>query len=120
MPKHQNSGFSLLEKQILGLHYCGSYITNFELRRIGEQIGIETDLADREKMLKNLIKTARENAKEAELFAAIAGLLQERIKEYEALAKSHPDAADAIADYIQKGRSTIMLLRHRAKANPYE
>ncbi len=116
----RESGFSLLEKQILALHFCGSYITNFEFRTIGEKVGIEVDLADREKMLKNLVRIAKERGKEAELFGAVAALLQERIKEYEALAKSHPDAADTIADYIQKGRSTIMLLRHRAKANPYE
>ncbi len=116
----RREGFSLLEKQILALHYNGSYITNFELQELGRAIGIAIDLADREKMLKNLLKRAMEEEKMAQLATAFAKLCNSRIAEYSALAKRYPKAQDIINSYIQKTRATVMLLQQRARMNPYE
>ena len=114
------SGFSLLEKQILALHYNGSYLSNFDFKDIAEKIGIEIDLADREKMLKNLIKKANEENKFLDFVAAMTQMLNNRIKEYNELAALHPKSKEIITSYIQKTRSTIMLLQQRARTNPYE
>ncbi len=116
----QETGFSMLEKQILALHFSGSYITNFEFKKIAQEVGIEVDLADREKMLKNMLRLAKEQNKEAALFSAIANLLQERLKTYTELGNTYENARDIIMSYIQKTRSTIMLLNQRARMNPYE
>ena len=114
-----NQGFALLEKQILALHYNGSYITNFEFGQIAKNIGIELDLADREKMLKNLLKKTIEAHKENELIAEFAKLLNSRILDYQRLAQLHPEAKEIIGEYIQKTRSTLMLLQQRLRSNPY-
>ena len=111
---------SLFEKQLLALHYNGSYITNFELGRIAQSIDIELDLADREKMLKALLKKAQEQDKMADLVQALTRLLNKRIDEYGELLQLHPKAKDVIGSYIQKTRSTIMLLQQRLRMNPYE
>ena len=115
-----NSGFSMLEKQLLALHFNGSYISNFDFKEIAKKIGVEVDLADREKMFKNLLKIAREENKEAELYRAISDLLVERMEEYRQLSELYPKARDILGSYIQKTRSTIMLLQQRSRMNPYE
>ncbi len=114
-----NQGFALFEKQLLALHYNGSYITNFEFRDIAQKIGLDLDLADREKMLKNLLKMAVQEHKEAELIQEMTKLLNSRIEEYRNLANMHPECSNVLSDYIQKTRSTIMLLQHRLRMNPY-
>ncbi len=110
----------MLEKQLLALHYSGSYITNFEFKEIADSLGLEVDLADREKMVKNLLKTSGEQNRQKELFDAVCELLQKRIKEYQQLLELYPDAKDIVGGYIQKTRSTIMLLQQRSRMNPYE
>ncbi|BCD68908.1 hypothetical protein [Nitratiruptor sp. YY09-18] len=115
-----STGISLLEKQILALHYNGTYITNFDFKKAGEEIGIEVDLADREKMLKYLLKNANEAGKMPQLAQALATLMQKRIATYNKLLENYPNAKDIIVQYIQKTRSTIMLLQQRARMNPYE
>ncbi|MRI83854.1 MAG: hypothetical protein C6I00_05465 [Nitratiruptor sp.] len=114
------SHFSLLEKQILALHFSGSYISNFEFKQIGHSIGIEIDLADREQMLKNLITKAKELHKEAQLFQAIATLIQERIDHYEKWRQTYPQGRPIIDEYIKKGRNTIALLEQKARMATYE
>ncbi|SMC08634.1 hypothetical protein [Nitratiruptor tergarcus] len=116
----RQQGFSLLEKQILALHYNGSYITNFEFQQLAQEIGIDLDLADREKMLKTLLKKAMEENKMVQLIAAFTKLLNSRIQEYTTLANRYPYAQDIIGSYIQKTRATLMLLQQRARMNPYE
>jgi len=115
-----NQGFSLLEKQILALHYNGTYLSNFDFKKIAEEIGVEIDLADREKMLKTLLKKAAETGKMAQLASAMAALVQKRIAYYNNLLQRYPKAKDVILPYIQKSRSTIMLLQQRSRMNPYE
>jgi len=112
--------FSLLEKRILALHFSGSYITNFEFKTIGQKVGLEVDLADREKMLKTLFKQAKEKNKEPQLLEAIAEVLQERLQNYRELAQNHPKAKEVVEEYIQKCRSTIMLLGQKARISHYE
>ncbi|MRI59125.1 MAG: hypothetical protein C6H99_06445 [Epsilonproteobacteria bacterium] len=111
---------NLFEKQLLALHYNGSYITNFDLKRIAQNIGIELDLADREKMLKALLKKVQEENKTPQLIQAFTKLLNERIQEYNELSQLHPNAKEIIGSYIQKTKATIMLLQQRLRMNPYE
>jgi len=47
-------------------------------------------------------------------------LLQERTKIYNDLAQTFPSAAPLIQQWIQKARSTIMLLQREMRSNPYE
>jgi len=115
-----NQGFSLLEKQILALHYNGIYISNFDFKKIADIIGIELDLADREKMLKTLLKKTKEANKENELMQAFSELFSKRVKEYQALINRFPEASEAIMPWIQKSRSIMMLLQQRLRMSPYE
>ena len=113
-------GFSLLEKQLLALHFNGSYLSNFDFKHIAEEIGIDIDLADREKMLKYLIKKADETQKMADFVAAITQLLMQRIHCYQRWIELYPEAQEIIAPYMQKTRSTIMLLQQHMHTNSYE
>ncbi len=115
-----NEGFNIFEKQILALHYNGSYISSFEFQQIGKEAGIEVDLADREKMLKVLLKKAQEEDKLPQLIQAFTKLLNSRIMEYQNFLQLFPDAKEVIGEYIQKTRSTMLLLQQRLRMNPYE
>ena len=113
-------GFSLLEKQLLALHFNGTYLSNFDFKHIAEEIGIDIDLADREKMLKHLLKEAAKAGKMADFVAATTKLFMRRIRRYQAWMELYPEAQEIITSYIQKTRSTIMLLQQRMQINPYE
>ncbi len=113
-------GFSLLEKQLLALHFNGSYLSNFDFKHIAEEIGIDIDLADREKMLKHLLKEAAKAGKMADFVAATTKLFMRRIHRYQAWMEHFPEATQIITTYIQKTRSTILLLQQHLSTNPYE
>ncbi|BCD61102.1 MULTISPECIES: hypothetical protein [unclassified Nitratiruptor] len=116
----QDQGFSIFEKQILALHYNGTYITNFEFQQIAKEAGLEVDLADREKMLKTILQQAKAKNKELELIGAFTKLLNNRIKTYQDLLQQFPESKEIIGGYIQKTRSTMMLIQQRLRTNPYE
>ncbi len=115
-----SNSFSLLEKQLLALHYNGSYITNFEMQEVARDIGLQIDLADREKMLKKLLQQASEHNKLSELATRLIKLLNDRLQTYQLLLQRFPNSASIIQTYIQKTRSTQLLVQQRLRTNPYE
>ncbi|WP_200762897.1 hypothetical protein [Nitrosophilus alvini] len=116
-----DSGFSLLEKQILAVFYSGCYITNKELMKAGKEAGINNiDLCDRDLMLKKLIAEANKKDNLPALFTQISKILNERIKNYSELLHTYPASKEVISKWIQKARSTDLLLKQRMRANPYE
>ncbi|MRJ02412.1 MAG: hypothetical protein GXO19_00630 [Epsilonproteobacteria bacterium] len=111
---------ALLEREILALHFSGSYITNRELQRVGEKIGLQVDLTDRERLLKNLMAKARESRKESQLFLELARLFEERVASYRALKERYPEAGDIVEEYIEKSRRSGARLRREAQVSAYE
>lgn len=94
-----------IHKQLLSLYYSGIYITNSELREIGEKLGFEQPLKDREFMIKQLRIDAREAGKNAELLQELKKLIAHRISGYEAYKKAYPKAGGLVDSWIEKARA---------------
>ena len=120
MKKDNLNKYSHLTKQILALHFSGAYITNKEFVEIGRNIGIEIDLADREKVFKNILSKAIEQKKEEDFFSEISKLLKKRFDEYKKLSNEFPNSKEIIHVWMQKLKSIDMLIRQRARMNVYE
>ncbi|NPA04127.1 MAG: hypothetical protein GXO61_04620 [Epsilonproteobacteria bacterium] len=102
---------SFFEKRILALHYNGVYISNFDLQKVASAIGIELDLAQREKMLKSLLKKAKEEGKSEILLQELIELLQRRKKNYLELAYLYPASKEILLNYVNKTDATIEWLK---------
>ncbi|GEM_PF-1536181 len=112
--------YSLLIKQILAVHYSGCYITNKELKEISSKLDIDIDLADREAMLKRLIALAAERNRINEVFLEISKILKNRFQIYSKLANDYEECASEIREWMQKCKSIDLLIKQRARINPYE
>jgi len=104
-------GSGFFQKRLLALHYNGVYISNFDLQKIASNIGIELDLAQREKMLTHLLKLAKEQGKLEQLKEELIFLLEKRSREFVKLAQLYPQAKEILLNYVHKTSSTIAWLK---------
>ncbi|WP_281951695.1 hypothetical protein [Nitrosophilus kaiyonis] len=112
--------YSMLTKQILALHFSGTYITNKEFIELGKKIGIDVDLADRETVFKKILSKAIEENIEAEFFNELSNVLKSRFDEYKKLADEFANSSEIIKEWMQKLRSLDMLIKQRARMSIYE
>ncbi|HIE35342.1 MAG TPA: hypothetical protein EYP79_04010 [Campylobacterales bacterium] len=105
--------YSILIKQILALYYSGCYINNKELQKLAKNIGIETDLTDRETMFKKILTVAIKEQKEVKFFKEISKLLKQRFDEYAKLANDYPNSNQIIKEWMHKLKSTDLLIKQR-------
>ncbi|WP_300368992.1 hypothetical protein [Hydrogenimonas sp.] len=120
---HENTlppAYEGVERQLMALFYCGAYITNADIVKIGRTMGLDLPLKDRMVLLKRLMLHAHENNMKPQMMQGFIGLLQSRMKIYQDLAQNYPDAAPLIQEWIQKAHSTILLLQREMRSNPYE
>jgi len=121
MKKNKNlDKYNMLIKQILALHFSGCYITNKELVNIGKKIKVEVDLADREKVFKDLLAKAINEKKETIFFNELSNLLKQRFEEYKKLSLDFPNSKEIIYEWMQKLKSIDRLIKQKIKMNPYE
>ncbi|WP_201352203.1 hypothetical protein [Hydrogenimonas urashimensis] len=109
-----------VERQLMALFYSGVYITNADIVKVGKSLGLQLPLKERTALLKQIMQHAYDNDMKPAMLQAFIQLLQERIKSYQTLAQAFPTAAPLIQTWIQKARSTAMLLQREMRSNPYE
>ncbi|SFO91356.1 hypothetical protein [Hydrogenimonas thermophila] len=109
-----------VERHLMALFYSGVYVTNADIVKVGKLLGLELPLKDRMALLKQIMHHAHENNMKSQMMQGFMQLLQERTKIYNDLAQNFPTAAPLIQQWIQKARSTIMLLQREMRSNPYE
>ncbi|WOE70016.1 hypothetical protein RZR97_00170 [Hydrogenimonas thermophila] len=109
-----------VERHLMALFYSGVYVTNADIVKVGKLLGLDLPLKDRMALLKQIMYHAHENNMKSQMMQGFIQLLQERTKIYNDLAQNFPTAAPLIQQWIQKARSTIMLLQREMRSNPYE
>jgi len=109
-----------VERHLMALFYSGVYVTNADIVKVGKLLDLELPLKDRIALLKQIMHHAHENNMKSQMMQGFIQLLQERTKIYNDLAQNFPSAAPLIQQWIQKTRSTIMLLQREMRSNPYE
>jgi hypothetical protein len=109
-----------VERHLMALFYSGVYVTNADIVKVGKLLGLELPLKDRMALLKQIMHHAHENNMKPQMMQGFIQLLQERTKIYNDLAQNFPSSAPLIQQWIQKARSTIMLLQREMRSNPYE
>jgi len=108
-----------LERQLMALFYSGVYITNADLVRVAKEMGLELPLKERMALLKEMMHEAYENNLKPQMIQGFTALIQERVKIYQDYAQAFPTAAPLIGQWLQKARSTLMLLQRELRSDPY-
>jgi len=114
------SAYEGVERHLMALFYSGVYVTNADIVKVGKLLGLDLPLKDRMALLKQLMHHAHENNMKPQMMQGFIQLLQERTKIYNDLAQNFPSVAPIIQQWIQKARSTIMLLQREMRSNLYE
>ena len=114
------SAYEGVERHLMALFYSGVYVTNADIVKVGKLLGLDLPLKDRMALLKQIMHHAHENNMKPQMMQGFIQLLQERTKIYNDLAQNFPTTAPLIQQWIQKVRSTIMLLQREMRSNPYE
>ncbi len=109
-----------LERQLMAVFYSGVYLTNADLVNVGKSLDLDLPLKDRMALLKEIMRHAHDNNMQIQMLQAFVRLLQERSATYNELSQNFPAAAPLINQWIQKARSTIMLLQREMRSSPYE
>jgi len=109
-----------VENHLLALFYSGVYITNAEMVKVGKSLGLDLPMKDRTALLKHIMRYAHDNDLKPQMLLGFIGVIKSRIESYEMLAKEFPQAKNVIAGWIQKARSTVLLLQREMRINPYE
>jgi len=109
-----------VERHLMARFYSGVDVTNADIVKVGKLLGLDLPLKDRMALLKQVMHHAHENNMKPQMMQGFIKLLQERTKIYNDLAQTFPSTAPIIQQWIQKARSTIMLLQREMRSNPYE
>ena len=114
------SAYEGVERHLMALFYSGVYVTNADIAKVAKSLGLDLPLKDRVALLKQIMHYAHENNIKPQMMQGFIELLQERAKTYNDLVQNFPSAAPLIQNWIQKARSTILLLQREMRGNPYE
>ncbi len=109
-----------VERHLMAVFYSGVYVTNADIVKVGKSLGLDLPMKDRMALLKQIMRHAYENNMKAQMMQGFIQLLQERTKTYHTLAQNFPAAAPLMQQWIQKARSTTLLLQREMRSNPYE
>ncbi len=108
--QEQLSDYEALEKQLLAVFRSGVYINSKDIARMGEALGYDLPIKEREVSLKKLIARAKKAGRLSELFEEIAELISERMREYNEYGEKYPQAQKVTLQWLQKAKSTLRLL----------
>jgi hypothetical protein len=121
--QHENvlpPAYEGVERHLMAVFYSGVYITGADIVKVGKSLGLDLPMKDRMALLKQIMHHAHENNMKPQMMQGFIQLLQERAKTYNDLAQNFPTAAPLIQKWIQKARSTALLLQREMRSNPYE
>ncbi len=112
--KDKQNEYETLEKQLLSLFHSGIYISSYDIMQLGKAIGYDLPLKERNILLSKLLGDAKKDNKTKELFAAISAFIMHRAMQYTELGNNHPHARPIISAWLQKAKSTDLLIKREA------
>jgi hypothetical protein len=113
--KDSQSPYESLEKQLLSLFFSGVYISSHDIRQLGEKIGIELPMKDRNILLSKLFGDANKNGKSKELLVVISDFIKSRAMQYTILGNNYPYTKPLVLKWLQKVKSTDLLIKREMK-----
>ncbi|MDD5360277.1 MAG: hypothetical protein PHI79_03815 [Sulfurovaceae bacterium] len=113
--KDSQSPYESLEKQLLSLFFSGIYISSHDIRQLGEKIGIELPVKDRNILLSKLFGDANKNQKSKELLVVISDFIKSRAMQYTILGNNYPHTKPLVSKWLQKAKSTDLLIQREMK-----
>lgn len=120
--KHQNrqSDYESLEKHILSVHHSGVYVSSHDLVEIGKTLDYDLPLKERDILLRKMLGDAKKDGKLTELLGQLGLLTKRRAQIYTQLEKVHMPAREVISQWLQKAKSTDLLIKREAAKSQYE
>lgn len=115
--KHQDrqSTYETLERQLLALYHSGIYLSSYDIVVVGKEVGYDLPLKERDILLRKLIGEAKKDGNLVLLLERLSMLVAKRASLYRTLGNSHPYARGLISSWIQKAKSTDLLLKREIK-----
>lgn len=114
--ENRQNEYETLEKQLLSLFRSGLYISSHDIVQLGKTIGYDLPLKERNILLSKLLGEAKKDNKIKSLFDAVSALIKHRAMQYTELGNMHPHARPLISLWLQKAKSTDLLIK-REMAN---
>lgn len=111
----RQSDYESLEKHLLSTYSCGVYISSYDLVEIAKKLGVELPLKERDILIRKLFGEMKEQGKLGDLLAQFMLFFKDRTTSYTRLGNQHIDARDVIGNWMQKAKSTDMLLKREAQ-----
>ncbi|MBN2825277.1 MAG: hypothetical protein JXQ76_08140, partial [Campylobacterales bacterium] len=113
--QNRQSDYESLEKHLLSTYSSGVYISSFDLVQIAAKLGLELPLKERDILMRKLFGEMKEQNRLNDLLAHLMLFFKDRATAYTRLGNQHIDARDVISNWIQRAKSTDMLLKREAQ-----
>jgi hypothetical protein len=107
----KQNDYESLGKRLLSLFHSGVYISSYDIVKIGDKIGYTLPFKQRDILLQKLIGEAKREKKLKVLITHIQALILIRMEQYRKLGNEHPYARETISGWLQKAKSTHLLLQ---------
>jgi len=111
----RQSDYESLEKHLLSTYFSGVYISSYDLVQIAKRLDVELALKERDVLMRKLFGEMKEQNRLNDLLAQFMLFFKDRATAYTRLGNQHMDARDIIGSWIQKAKSTDMLLKREAQ-----
>jgi len=111
----RQSDYESMEKHLLSTYSSGVYISSYDLVEIGKKLGVELPLKERDILMRKLFGDMKEAGKLGDLLAQFMLFFKDKTTTYTRLGNQHIDARDVIGNWMQKAKSTDMLLKREAQ-----
>lgn len=100
-----------LEKHLLSLSSCGSYINTQDIVDMGKVLGLELPYKKRSLILQTLLLHAREHCQNLILLALLCELLERKNQTLSNMLQNYPKAGFMVQNFIFKTNTTKLLLQ---------
>lgn len=98
--------YAHLRLHILSTHFSGLYLMNLDMATIAKELGWDDSVRSVEFMLGDLIKKAKEENRQSDLYECFASLITKRVNEYEHYLSLYPQAHAILSQWIGKANRT--------------
>lgn len=112
---NRQSDYESLEKHLLSTYSSGVYISSYDIVVMAQKLGIELPLKERDVLMRKLFGDMKEQNRLGDLLAQLILFFKDRATLYTRLGNQHIDARDVIGNWMQKAKSTDMLLKREVQ-----
>jgi hypothetical protein len=113
--ENRQSDYESLEKHLLSTYSSGVYISSYDLIQIAKKLDVELPFKERDILIRKLFGEMKEQNRLNDLLAQFMLFFKDKATTYTRLGNRYIDARDVIGNWLQKAKSTDMLLKREAQ-----